>query len=694
MNWNFSTPAAIRESYESGFIGAIADPDGFNRLREESRQRFGAAPLTEIAGSGEGKLSIPYVATLQHVGAGYKGRQTQGDCHVAGTQVSMADGSVRPIEAIQSGEYVFAPSGAKRQVLGTIHKRFNGSLVEITATGYPRPIIATPDHLFVTQDGWKAIGEITQADSVLLPYLVPEENQEVIDVLQFLPHAILDGGMVRTKHSRYWIPRYIKVDADLCYLLGVYLGDGGTDGNAGRAQRVTLNIGAHKLDVIEKAMRCVRNCFGIDAVHHKLPSKPNVAIVRIGCESVASLIKALIPGNVYSKDVPACVMRANVESRLECLRGWMATDGCLGQRTGATGMLLKATGVTAAPQLRIDMVRLAMSLRIPATMTTRAKMAHQRVPSGDVHFYGPHAAIVCPKASALAASLAFRPKTNRAFTDAGIMARVKTIIQHGECECDVYCLTVEEEHAFVANGYAVHNCVSWATATAALTCAVSDIVVRGDREAIALPIATEPIYGLRGHSGEGASCATLARAVCEGGKGGLLLRQPYPDIGEDFTTYAGQKGSRWGGRGTPEKINEEARKHQIKAWHVIESLEEVRDLLANGYGISTCSGYSFSDKRDEWGVSDRTRAGWSHAMSWCGCDDRPATHDKYGDCLICIDQSWGNWNNGGWHADYGPMPEGAFWILGRHARGMISSGGSIGFSTVNGWPSRKMVWHF
>jgi hypothetical protein len=238
------------------------------------------------------------------------------------------------------------------------------------------------------------------------------------------------------------------------------------------------------------------------------------------------------------------------------------------------------------------------------------------------------------------------------------------------------------------------DCVSWGTVGACLISAVGDFVARGESETLVLPFATEPIYGLRGHSGEGASCATLARAVCEGGKGGLLLRQPYPEIGEDFTTYQGQKGSNWGRNGTPEKICAEMRKHQVKQWHVVESLEEARDLLANHYGVNGCSGYSFSDKRDEWGQSPRTKTGWNHSMSWIAYDDRPLTHEKYGDSLVCIDQSWGNWNSGGWHADYGPTPEGAFWILGRHARGMISGGGVVAFGGVDGWKRRKHKWSF
>src|SRR5690606_33469799 len=43
--------------------------------------------------------------------------------------------------------------------------------------------------------------------------------------------------------------------------------------------------------------------------------------------------------------------------------------------------------------------------------------------------------------------------------------------------------------------------------------------------------ATEPIYGYRGHGGQGASCDRLARYVSQEGPGGFLVRKEYEGSG-------------------------------------------------------------------------------------------------------------------------------------------------------------------
>ncbi len=62
-------------------------------------------------------------------------------------------------------------------------------------------------------------------------------------------------------------------------------------------------------------------------------------------------------------------------------------------------------------------------------------------------------------------------------------------------------------------------------------------------------------------------------------------------------------------------------KHKIRQATELDSFEEVRDFLYQGYGISTCGGEGWSSSRDSNGFSKR-RGGWSHAMAYIGADDR------------------------------------------------------------------------
>ena len=109
-------------------------------------------------------------------------------------------------------------------------------------------------------------------------------------------------------------------------------------------------------------------------------------------------------------------------------------------------------------------------------------------------------------------------------------------------------------------------------------------------------------------------CSVAARYVHE--NGGILLRKNYGVV--DLSKYNSALGAK---HKVPFDIyTKEARKHQVKTISLITTVEEARDALANGYGISVCSGYGFSSRRDSKGIAARSK-GWSHAMCWIACDD-------------------------------------------------------------------------
>ena len=219
------------------------------------------------------------------------------------------------------------------------------------------------------------------------------------------------------------------------------------------------------------------------------------------------------------------------------------------------------------------------------------------------------------------------------------------------------------------------DCVSHSTRNA---CDLSRAVEihSGEPEGWIARGATEAIYGCRGHSGQGMSCSQAARFV--NSAGGLLLRKDYGFV--DFSKYKSSTGSSWGRRGVPDDVVAEAKKHQVMTVSYVQSVEEARDALANGYGLSCCSGLGFSSKRDAAGFS-KPRGSWSHAMAWVAVDDdykRPG---------FLVQNSWGKWNSG--PKRHG-QSDGSFWIDFDVAEKMIKARGTWAFSNVDGFPPRKL----
>ena len=198
--------------------------------------------------------------------------------------------------------------------------------------------------------------------------------------------------------------------------------------------------------------------------------------------------------------------------------------------------------------------------------------------------------------------------------------------------------------------------------------------------------ATEGYYWFRRRAArDGWFCEAAAKVAVE--EAGAFPRKNYPELGVDLTKYSGATATRWGGTLPPENIRGQGKKNLFRTAAKCESFETVRDMLANGYGITSCGGEGFSSTRDGNGVS-RRQGSWAHAMAYIGADDRPEIHQKYGGPLVLVMNSWGKWNGGprrvlGTTLD---IPEGSFWARWSDVQNRVA----IAMSGFSGWPVQKL----
>ena len=244
------------------------------------------------------------------------------------------------------------------------------------------------------------------------------------------------------------------------------------------------------------------------------------------------------------------------------------------------------------------------------------------------------------------------------------------------------------------------DCVSWSTRNACLgtmCCEITSGVpdpnsnkLEGapevsDAARLSGVLSTEAIYNWRRHGGDGWSCAEAAQVVLN--DSGLWLRKKYDEIDVDFTQYSSRNAGIYGGKTPPESWREIGKTHLVQTVTEVEEYEALRDLLANGYCVSSCGGEGFSSNRDLNGVSNR-QGGWAHALAYLAVDDREEIKKLYNGPLVMVQNSWGSWNDGsrrifGTAVD---IPVGSFWA--RWAD--IKNRYMIAVSGVNGWPPKKL----
>jgi hypothetical protein len=167
----------------------------------------------------------------------------------------------------------------------------------------------------------------------------------------------------------------------------------------------------------------------------------------------------------------------------------------------------------------------------------------------------------------------------------------------------------------------------------------------------------------------------------------MWIRKNYSDLNIDLTKYSGSLAGKWGSRTPPEEIKKVGQEHLIRTSTELHSFEEIRDYLANGYGINSCGGEGFSNTRDENGVARRSGS-WAHSMAYIGADDRKETKDKYGSPLVLVMNSWGKWNSGPRQilGTTENIPEGSFWAKWND----LKNRDQYAFSSAMGWPSQKL----
>ncbi len=241
------------------------------------------------------------------------------------------------------------------------------------------------------------------------------------------------------------------------------------------------------------------------------------------------------------------------------------------------------------------------------------------------------------------------------------------------------------------------DCVSWSTRNAGLVSYCASLLYgknEGKNDAPPASIAavengvlsTESFYWYRGYDGDGWTCTAAADVAMK--SCGLVLRQPYADLGFDLTTYSPNTAGKWGRQPPPSDVRQMTSQYLIRNATNCTTWEQVRDLLANGYALSTCGMEAWSSQRDQHGICNRKAGTWAHAIAAIGADDRDEVKRRYGAPLLLMHNSWGEYLSGP-RTIFGTaieIPKGCYWTRWDDAARRTF----IALGTGKGWAAKKM----
>jgi intein/homing endonuclease len=668
------SPKELYDNYRQGFSGCLWEQHVFDQLLDNSKYAYFADGAKKIKGSGKGKLSTPYKSVLKFDKKAYEERQTTGDCLKRGTKVLMSDGTLKNIEDILVGDSVITHNNRPQKVYELINKKPTEQQINhVYIKKYDKKLSMTNDHkvMVFTENGyeWLEARNLKEGDLLVLSKRPGSSAEDkILDLSKYISDLeyTIDQDSIRVKYSKNTLNRFVKLSNDLMWLIGLYAAEGGVDGN--NRERITFNLHIKETQLRDRIIYLFKDIFGAECSVFNRTEK-NVCCVRCSNIVVARLFSYFVRGNQWTKNLNEELINTSRWHKLSFLRGWSDGDGSV-----TTTKRRRLVGVSVSKDLIHNISDILISLQIQHTITirqprNRSKEAYQ------IDLYGDQVYKIYPELSIMTK---VHTKQNRLTCSLGLLAPITTITNEFYTD-NVYCINVEKDHSFIANGLISHNCVSHGTRNACDISRAVEIDINGDREAWIARGATEAIYGCRGHGGQGMSCARAATFVSK--SGGVIVRKDYPGIA-DFSKYNGNLGAGWGSRGLPDPVIDLANNHQIKTVSLCKTVEEARDALANGYGLSVCSNFGFSNKRDSKGFAKKSGS-WAHAMAWIACDDtgnEPA---------FLVQNSWGKWNDGG-HPEWGPIPDGSFLITADIAQQMLSQEGAYAFSDFDGFPVQKL----
>jgi hypothetical protein len=372
----------------------------------------------------------------------------EGACFKAGTLISMADGSIKPIEELRLFENVLTAEGNTGCVSHLFGRNYSGDIYRINLWGH-NAFECTAEHPILTKRGYVQAKEIRFDDEVCLTAKMPFEDNELM-VFSFLQIKQQSPSRARRHTVRYKgfsdvevtvknLPDVLTMTAALGRLFGLYLAEGGTTEN-----KVVFTFGKHEENtLVKQCVDLINECFEIDARIQYRPHSINVVIYG---KEWRQLFEYLFPGNVWGKSISTEVMKGNREFLNSLFFGWISGDGH--KRRG------EIQGTTVSKSLAFSMYRIAGSLGYSPVikMTVPAENEHAKIRANRWDIIIRESRIISGNVSDL---MHFVEKHEN-----GTWRKVRKIVVE-PYEGVVYNFEVLGDNSYVANGIAVHNCVGY-----------------------------------------------------------------------------------------------------------------------------------------------------------------------------------------------------------------------------------------
>jgi hypothetical protein len=391
-------------------------------------------------------------------------------CFFAGAQIETATGS-RAIETVAVGDRVLTHVNRYRSVTNVFRAPHTGARVTLRMSGMPLPITCTAEHPF-----WVVRRSDFGASARCEAYLVRKGKTKTgtVDAVineraQFTTADSLVKGdyLIVPVRPEPVGEHAIRFDP---YLLGTYLAEGCISRETrripthGKPRRVIFSLHKHDDQPILDYLRA--------AIDRSVQVGPSLTSdlgmrVEISHNDLAAECLRLFGNDSTTKRIPLAVYAQSTDWKLKFVAGYMDGDGCV-TRTGPSRTRGTINGSTASIDLALGIQRLLAGVGIPSAVTrgynrvrngcfgTTDRVIYQlRIGSA----YAPAVLANCLRLKSPDGTPTRRFKQAAAqIGTTHMLVPVADVTVDNVSNETKYNLEVDEDHTFIVNGVAVHNC--------------------------------------------------------------------------------------------------------------------------------------------------------------------------------------------------------------------------------------------
>jgi ribonucleoside-diphosphate reductase alpha chain len=391
--------------------------------------------------------------------------------HASGAELVVATDArswAQSVEGVVNGVAQVAHSGVIFQTAVPVFKTGEHVAVRKLVTSHGIEITATPNHRFLTTDGYKRLDQLDYGDTLLL-----QSGEGAWSTARALPqvaYGVQSEARMRAKIARGEIHPPVEWSAELGEVLGYALGDGHVRRSV-TSDVLGFAVASQDVALADSLTERINQWFG--AQGNRTERQGHLQLTFAGSAATFFMALGLTTARASEKRVSESVFMAPRDAVTGFLRGLFSAEGSvrIGSPEKGTCSVRLATSSKGLAQ---DVQQLLLNLGIVSAVRLRREASVALLPNAhrEPTEYATQAQyeVIIDKANRdrFASEIGFMQSEKQARlvewigakkrTSNGEMFTTKVALIEDAGFADVYDTTVPEVHSMVANGLALHNC--------------------------------------------------------------------------------------------------------------------------------------------------------------------------------------------------------------------------------------------